>query len=431
MAGYEDMNRFGISSRIVEFCSQVEKELEPVWEGIQKTAEYNQFKVIDAMRKNRLGDRHFAVSTGYGYNDEGRDLLEKVFADIVGSQDSLVRPQIISGTHAISLCLYGVLRPGDKLVAVTGAPYDTVSTFIGHNQEDQVEGGTLKEFGVDYAQVELGPEGIQIEKVLEAIDEKTKMVYMQRSTGYGWRKAVTVTEMGKAISEIKAKFPDVVVMVDNCYGEFIETKEPTEVGADLIAGSLIKNPGGGIAPMGGYVAGREDLVHLAACRLAAPGIARETGATMGISRTYLQGLFLAPTVVAQALKTAILAAGVFKKLGYQVCPEPDDSRSDIIQAIKLGTPEKVKLFCQAIQAAAPVDSYVVPQPWDMPGYQEEIIMAAGAFVQGSSIELSADAPMREPYIAYMQGGLTHEHGKFGIYNILQTFEKKGILRMPD
>lgn len=431
MADKMDMKRFGISEDIVQFCSEVEENLKPVWKDMQAIMEYNQFKVIDAMRKNRLGERHFAVSTGYGYNDEGRDLLERVFADIVGAQDALVRPQIISGTHAISLCLYGVLRPGDKLISITGAPYDTISTIIGHNEGSGVEGGTLKEFGVEYDQVELGEDGVDLEKVFQVVDHTTKMIYMQRSTGYSWRKALTISEMESVIRAIKGKYPDVVVMVDNCYGEFIETMEPTEVGADLIAGSLIKNPGGGIALMGGYVAGRKDLVHLAACRLAAPGIARETGATLGMNRTYLQGLFLAPSVVGQALKTAILAAGVFSKLGYQVCPSVEDPRSDIIQAVRLGSAEKVKLFCQAIQAAAPVDSYVIPQPWEMPGYNEEIIMAAGAFVQGSSIELSADAPMREPFIAYLQGGLTHEHGKFGIYGVLQLFKEKGILRMPE
>ncbi|QSX08896.1 methionine gamma-lyase family protein [Alkalibacter rhizosphaerae] len=425
-----DMKRFGIDEEIVTFCSKAEKALERLWEEIKDTTSYNQFKVIDAMRKNRLSDRHFAVSTGYGYNDEGRDILERIFADIMGAEDALVRPQIISGTHAIALCLYGVLRPGDKLLAITGSPYDTVATFIGMNKNESVEGGTLREFGVEYEQIDLEGDGIQVDKVLEAMDEKTKMVYLQRSTGYGWRKAVTITELESVIGAIKDKDPNVVIMVDNCYGEFIERKEPTEVGADLMAGSLIKNPGGGIAPMGGYVAGRADLVYLAACRLAAPGIARETGATMGINRIYLQGLFLAPTVVSQALKTAILAAKVFSELGYDVCPKHDDSRSDIIQAIRFGTPEKVELFCQAIQGAAPVDSYVVPQPWEMPGYHEKVIMAAGAFVQGSSIELSADAPMREPFIGYLQGGLTHEHGKFGIYSVLQLFKEKGILRMP-
>jgi cystathionine beta-lyase family protein involved in aluminum resistance len=425
-----DLTRFGIDDDVVEICNKAENTLEDVWASLKEITAYNQFKVIDAMQKHRLSDRHFGVSTGYGYNDEGRDLLERVFAQIVGAQDALVRPQIISGTHAISLCLYGVLRPGDTLLSITGAPYDTVATFIGHNDETDDRGGTLNAFGIHYQEVAMGPDGIQTEKALEAIHASTKMVYIQRSTGYGWRKALTISEMESVIKRIKDKHPKIIVMVDNCYGEFIETREPTEVGADLIAGSLIKNPGGGLAPMGGYVAGREDLVYLAACRLAAPGIARETGATLGINRTYFQGLFLAPTVVSQALKTAILAAQVFSGLGYEVCPKAEDPRSDIIQAIRLGSADKVRLFCQAIQEAAPVDSYVVPQPWEMPGYNEEVIMAAGTFIQGSSIELSADGPMREPYIAYLQGGLTHEHGKFGLYHVLQRFKEKGILRMP-
>lgn len=426
-----DMTRFGIDEDVVQFCNTIEKKLERIWEKRREIASYNQFKVLQAMRDHRLGDHHFTVSTGYGYNDEGREVLEKIFAQIFGAEDALVRPQIISGTHAISLCLYGVLRPGDELLSVTGSPYDTVRSIIGWGQTEDHGSGTLKEWGISYAQVEMDSSGIQMDRVLEAMNHKTKMIYIQRSTGYGWRKAITMEELGCVIKTMKEKDPGVIIMVDNCYGEFIETVEPTDLGADLIAGSLIKNPGGGLAPMGGYVAGRKELVHQAACRLAAPGIARETGATLGINRTYLQGLFLAPSVVDQALKTAILAADIFSTLGYPVCPESDDARSDIIQAVQLGTPEKVLLFCQAIQAAAPVDAYVVPQPWDMPGYEDQVIMAAGAFIQGSSIELSADAPMREPYIAYLQGGLTHDHGRYGLYKVLQTFKEKGILRMPD
>lgn len=426
-----DMTRFGIDDDVVRFCNKIEKKLEKVLEYRKEIAAYNQFKVLQAMKDQRLGDHHFTVSTGYGYNDEGREILEKIYAQVFGAEDALVRPQIISGTHAISLCLYGVLRPGDELLSITGAPYDTVRTIIGREKEAERAAGTLKDWGISYAQVEMDSDGIQLDLVLEAMNEKTRLIYIQRSTGYGWRKAITMEELRGVIDAIKEKNPEVLVMVDNCYGEFIETVEPTEVGADLIAGSLIKNPGGGLAPMGGYVAGRKDLVHQAACRLAAPGIARETGATLGINRTYLQGLFLAPSVVDQALKTAITAAEIFSTLGYPVCPTTDDARSDIIQAIQLGSAEKVVLFCQAIQEAAPVDAYAVPQPWDMPGYEDQVIMAAGAFIQGSSIELSADAPMREPYVAYIQGGLTHDHGRYGLYKVLQKFKEKGILRMPD
>ncbi|MBF7097620.1 methionine gamma-lyase family protein [Alkalibacter mobilis] len=428
MSVYEDIeSRFGFDGEIVELCRNEEQKLEGNFRKLMEISEYNQFKVIRAMQRHNLGDRHFSVSTGYGYNDEGREILEKIYSDVFNTEDALVRPQIISGTHAISIVLFGILRPGDELVSITGAPYDTIRTVIGWENMDTESYGTLKDYKIGYGQIEMNEDGIDIEKALERINEKTKMVYIQRSTGYSWRKALTVDEIGRAVLRLKERKPDLIVMVDNCYGEFIEKKEPTDVGVDIMAGSLIKNPGGGIAPMGGYVAGKSDLVYKAACRLAAPGIAKETGATMGINRNYLQGLFLAPSVVSQALKTAMLAASVFSKLGYEVCPSIDGDRSDIIQSIKFGDREKVKIFCRGIQAAAPVDSFVVPEPWDMPGYDDEVIMAAGAFYQGSSIELSADAPMREPYIAYLQGGLTYEHGKMGLYSSIAMLKDKDLL----
>lgn len=421
LAMYED---FGIDAKIIDLCRREEDKLNDVFQKIKDTCEYNQLKVIKAMQKYNLGDRHFGVSTGYGYGDEGRDVLEKIYAEVFNAQDALVRPQIVSGTHAISICLYGILRPGDEILSITGPPYDTIRTIIDGDGNNH---GTLKDYGVKYNQVNLCTEGIDIVKVIEALKKETKMVYIQRSTGYGWRKALTIAEIKEAVLKIKKAKPDVVVIVDNCYGEFMDILEPTDVGADLVAGSLIKNPGGGIAPMGGYVAGKKDLVYLAACRLSAPGIAKETGATLGINRSYLQGLFLAPHIVGESIKTAVLASGVFNSLGFDVCPLPKDERSDIIQSIKFDSKEMVEVFCKAIQSAAPVDSFVIPEAWDMPGYNDQVIMAAGAFIQGSSIELSADAPMRQPYIAYLQGGLTHEHGRFGLYMALKMLSDEGLL----
>ncbi|NTW71302.1 MAG: hypothetical protein HGA49_03575 [Eubacteriaceae bacterium] len=424
---YNIYEAYGISQKILDFVRREEKKLDDKLEKIREISQYNQLKVIRSMQKNSLGDRHFSVATGYGYNDEGRDILEKIYADTFGTEDALVRSQIISGTHAISICLYGILRPGDELLSITGAPYDTVQTIIGHEKYNGQ--GTLQDFGIKYNQVELEGSEIDIEKVIEEIKPETRMIYIQRSTGYSWRKALTVGKIGEAIKRIREKTIRAVIMVDNCYGEFLDFLEPTDVGADLMAGSLIKNPGGGIAPMGGYIAGKSEYVYQAAARLSAPGIAKETGATLGMNRTYLQGFFLAPHVVAEALKTALLAAGIFKSLGFEVCPEPDDERSDIIQSIKFKSEEGVISFCKAIQEAAPVDSFASPEPWDMPGYSDKIIMAAGAFIQGSSIELSADAPIREPYIAYLQGGLTHEHGKLGIYIALRNLAEQGLIHI--
>lgn len=420
---------FKITSEVIEFVEKIENEIKLPLNKLDEMAELHQYRVIKAMQKAGLGDRHFAVATGYGYDDVGREIVEKIFADVLGAEDALVRPHISSGTHAISLALYGVLRPGDHLLAITGSPYDTIRTIIG--LEEGCEGhGTIKEFGITYDQVELLEDGSFDENaILKAITLKTKMIYLQRSTGYSWRKAVTMDAMEQMIGKIRQVKADVIIFVDNCYGEFLDRVEPVSIGADLMAGSLIKNPGGGLAPTGGYVAGRADLVHLAACRLAAPGVARETGATLGINRTLLQGLFLAPTVVSQALQSAVLLAACFQKLGFEVCPEVTDYRSDIIQSVCLKTEDAVKAFCRAIQEAAPVDSHLTPEPWNMPGYSDPIIMAAGAFIQGSSIELSADAPMREPYIVYFQGGLTHYHGKLGILLSLQRLIDENLIKI--
>ncbi|HCX65112.1 MAG TPA: hypothetical protein DHN33_07875 [Eubacteriaceae bacterium] len=413
--------RMEIDQSAAELVRKSEKKVAGFLEKQEETAQYNQWKIVDAMQKYGLGQRHFSVSTGYGYGDEGREITEKIYAEVFGGEDAIVRPHITSGTHAISLCLYGVLRSGDELLSVTGAPYDTIHSLLAPSEEDL---GTLGDLGITYRQLDLTDQGMDYPGLEEALKNKPKMVYLQRSTGYAWRKALTMDEIEKAIVRIKEIHPQAVVMVDNCYGEFIEKMEPTEVGADLMAGSLIKNPGGGIAPTGGYVVGKKKWVARAAARLSAPGIGKETGATMGISRQYLQGLFLAPHVVLQALKTAIVAAEAFSSLGFQVCPKPEDDRSDIIQAIQLDEEEKLLRFCRAVQSASPVDSYVTPYPWDMPGYEEQVVMAAGAFMEGSSIELSADGPMKAPYIVYLQGGLTYEHGKMGIIKALSSLTRE-------
>ncbi|WKY46411.1 methionine gamma-lyase family protein [Eubacteriaceae bacterium ES3] len=422
-------NQFHIDETVYQYVEKIEKQVAGKNKAIDELGELHQYRVIAAMQKHKLSERHFAVATGYGYDDLGREAVESIFADVFGAEDALVRPHISSGTHAISLGLYGVLRPGDELLAISGLPYDTIQTVIGLNDKSQGH-GTLKEFGIQYNQIELKESGAFDEAaILAAINDRTKMIYIQRSTGYGWRKAISLDEMEAVIRKIRAVKKDLIIFVDNCYGEFLDSKEPVAVGADLMAGSLIKNPGGGLAPTGGYLAGRKDLIHLAACRLAAPGVARETGATLGINRTILQGLFLAPTVVAQALKSAVLVAAAYRTLGYPVCPEVDSYRSDIIQSVKLGSPEAVKIFCRAIQEAAPVDSFLTPEPWDMPGYADPVIMAAGAFIQGSSIELSADAPMRAPYIVYFQGGLTYAHGKMGLMLSLSRLQQEKLIKI--
>lgn len=414
---------FKIDAKVLDLVEEAEKEVSKEFKKLDDIMAYNQYKVLDAFQKNRLSDTQFRWNTGYGYDDPGREAIEKVYADIFHTEKSLVRPTIVNGTHALAITLLGVLRPGDELIYCTGGPYDTLEEVIGIRGEGM---GSLKDYGISYKQVELLPDGsIDLEGVKNAISEKTKMVTVQRATGYGWRKAITIDqieEWAKFVTEIN---PNIVKMTDNCYGEFLDIKEPTDVGVDVIAGSLIKNPGGGLALTGGYVAGRADLIDMIQYRMTCPGIGGECGLTFGQTRTMFQGLFQAPKVVNGAVKGAILCGKVYEKLGYEVCPKAEDTRSDIIQAVQLKDPDALVLFCQAIQAAAPIDAHVAPVPWAMPGYESDVIMAAGAFIQGSSIELSADAPMREPYNVYFQGGLTYEHSKFGVIKSVDALYKAG------
>ena len=416
----------GISKKVLEFGAQIEEHLKERFEEIDKRAEFNQMKVIKAMQDNRVSDIHFAATTGYGYNDLGRDTLEAVYASAFHGESALVRPQLTCGTHALAVALASNLRPGDELLSPVGKPYDTLEEVIGIR--DSI--GSLKEYGVSYRQVDLLPDGsFDFENIRKAINEKTKLVTIQRSKGYATRPTLSVARIGELISFIKSIKPEVICMVDNCYGEFVETIEPTDVGADMIVGSLIKNPGGGLAPIGGYIVGRKDCIERAAYRLSAPGLGKEVGASLGLNQSFYQGFFLAPTVVAGALKGAVFAANIYEKLGFDVIPNGTESRHDIIQAITFGKPEGVIAFCQGIQAAAPVDSYVAPDPWDMPGYDAPVIMAAGAFVQGSSIELSADGPIKPPYAVYFQGGLTWYHAKLGILMSLQKLVDAGMVDM--
>ena len=427
---FELLNKeFGIHEKVLKAIENAEDQVLDIYHELDDIMAYNQYKILSAFQKNRISDMHFGWNTGYGYNDPGREALEKVYSDIFRTEGALVRPIIVNGTHALTLTLTGILRPGDELIYCTGKPYDTLEEVIGIRGEGK---GSLKDFGVTYKQVELKDDGtIDFEALRAAISTKTKMVTVQRATGYGWRKAITIPEIQEWATLVKSIRPDIVCMVDNCYGEFLDTKEPTEVGADVIAGSLIKNPGGGLALTGGYIAGRADLIENISYRMTSPGIGGECGLTFGQTRTMFQGLFIAPKTVNGAVKGAILCAKVFENLGYEVCPKPDDKRSDIIEAVKLGSPEAVIAFCEGIQAAAPIDSHVTPVPWDMPGYEDQVIMAAGAFVQGSSIELSADAPIRAPYIVYFQGGLTYEHSKFGVIRALQTLFDKNLLLIKE
>ena len=418
--------QFGIDEKVLNFAKEVEASLKERFEAIDEVAEYNQMKVIKAMQDARVSDVHFAATTGYGYNDLGRDTLEEVYAKAFHGEDALVRPQLISGTHALTIAMSGNLRPGDEILSPVGKPYDTLEEVIGIR--DSV--GSLKEYGITYRQVDLLPDGgFDYENIRKAINEKTKLIEIQRSKGYDTRPTLSVTQIGELISFIKGIKPDVICMVDNCYGEFVEKIEPTDVGADMIVGSLIKNPGGGLAPIGGYIVGRKDCIERAAYRLTAPGLGKEVGATLGVSQSLYQGLFLSPTVVAGAVKGAIFAANIYEKLGFAVVPNSTESRHDIIQAITFGTAEGVIKFCEGIQAAAPVDSYVVPEPWAMPGYDSDVIMAAGAFVQGSSIELSADAPIKPPYAVYFQGGLTWNHAKLGVLMSLQKLYEAGLVQL--
>lgn len=416
----------GISAPVYEFGSAIETELKERFDAIDKIAEYNQLKVIHAMQENKVNATCFNYASGYGYDDRGRDVLEEVYASVFHTESALVRPQITCGTHALALALGANLRPGDELLSPVGKPYDTLEEVIGIRPSK----GSLAEYGISYRQVDLLPGGkFDFENIEKAINEKTKLITIQRSKGYQTRPSFSVAQIGELIAFVKKIKPDVICMVDNCYGEFVETIEPSDVGADMVVGSLIKNPGGGLAPIGGYIAGRKDLIDNCGYRLTSPGLGKEVGASLGVIQSFYQGLFLAPTVVASALKGAILAANIYERLGFPVIPNGTESRHDIIQAVELGTPEGVIAFCRGIQAAAPVDSYVVPEPWAMPGYDSDVIMAAGAFVQGSSIELSADGPIKEPYAVYFQGGLTWPHAKLGILMSLEHMVREGLVTL--
>lgn len=409
--------------KAINIVKEAEKRIKYKFEEIDDICEYNTYKVLNAMQNHRLSLRHFNESTGYAYDDEGREITEKIYAQVFGGEAALVRPQIVSGTHAISLMLYGVLRPGDTLLSITGDPYDTIRSTIGINDNGE-NLGSLKDYNVNYDKVDLKDGGeIDFDEVKKKLNDKVKAVFIQRSSGYTDAKALSIRKIEEACKFVKGIKEDVLVLVDNCYGEFLEKKEPLEVGADLIAGSLIKNPGGGLVSVGGYIIGSRENIKKVASRLTAPGIAIEVGANLGVIRSYLQGLFMASKVASGAIKGAILAASVFESIGYRVFPGVDDDRSDIIQAVVLGSREKVCAYCEGIQEAAPVDSYVTPEPWDMPGYDDQVIMAAGNFIEGSSIELSADAPMKEPYIVYQQGGLTYEHSKIGTIKALDKILK--------
>ena len=419
-------NRLGVSDQVLRFGQEVLEGLTDQFRHIDQVAEFNQAKVIAAMQKNRVNATHFNLSTGYGYDDEGRDNLERVYADCFGAEAALVRPQITCGTHALALALGANLLPGDELLSPVGGPYDTLEEVIGIRPSPC----SLKEYGVSYRQVDLLPDGgFDYDGIRAAINEKTRLITIQRSKGYATRPSYSVEEIGKLIAFCKECKPDVLCMVDNCYGEFVETQEPTNVGADMVVGSLIKNLGGGLAPTGGYVCGRKECIERCAYRLSAPGLGREVGANLGLLTSFYQGLFLAPTVVSSAVRGAVFAAACYEKLGFRVVPGSGETRRDIIQAVELGSREAMCAFCKGIQAAAPVDSYVTPEPWAMPGYESEVIMAAGAFVQGASIELSADGPIRPPYAVYFQGGLTWFHAKLGILMSIQKLLDAGIIEM--
>ena len=415
----------GISPAVYEYGEKILAGLKERFERIDETAEYNQLKVINAMQKARVSAECFNTSTGYGYNDIGRDTLEQVYAETFHTEDALVRPQITCGTHALSLALSANLRPGDEMLSISGKPYDTLEEVIGIRPSC----GSLAEYGITYAQAELLEDGnFDYEAIKNAIRPQTRLIEIQRSKGYLTRPTLSVTQIGEAIAFIKKLRPDIIVMVDNCYGEFVERLEPSDFGADMIVGSLIKNPGGGLAPIGGYIAGTKECVERAASRLTSPGLGKEVGAALGVMQSFYQGFFLAPTVTASALKGAIFAANIYESLGFKVIPNAAEERHDIIQAIEFGFPGGLTSFCEGIQFAAPVDSYVTPEPWAMPGYDSDVIMAAGAFVQGSSIELSADGPLKAPYAAYFQGGLTWPHAKLGILKSLQRLYEKGYVK---
>ncbi|CAM4413076.1 methionine gamma-lyase family protein [Paenibacillus phoenicis] len=413
------------SEEIVHWLEAAERQVESRFREVDRIVDHNQWKVIEAFQRHQVSDFHFAASTGYAYNDRGREVLDLVYADVFGAEAALVRPHFASGTHTIATALFGVLRPGDELLYITGRPYDTLHKVIGTPGDGS---GSLQDFGIRYHEAALLADGtVDWDTVKTKITDKTKVIGIQRSRGYDWRDSFSVEQIGEMVHRVKEIKPDLIVFVDNCYGEFTEEQEPTEVGADLIAGSLIKNPGGGLAETGGYICGKQDLVKLASNRLTAPGIGGEVGAMLGTTRGIYQGLFLAPTIVGQAIKGSILAAALFERAGFRSRPAWQDRRTDLIQAIAFDAPEQLIAFVQGIQRAAAVDGHVVPEPWDMPGYDHPVIMAAGTFIQGGSLELSADAPIRAPYIAYMQGGLTYSHVKFGLLTALQTMKDRNLL----
>lgn len=408
---------FGISEKIIELSKEAQKDIEPILKKIEEICEYNSLKVLKAFQNNNISDMHFNQTTGYGYGDVGRDTCEKVFAEVLGAEDSLVRGQFISGTHALTVALFAFLRPGDTMLSITGKPYDTLDEVIGITENPS----SLKSFGVNFEKIDLMNNDFDYNAIEERLKkDKVKLIEIQRSKGYSTRKSIKIDDLEKVIKHIRKFDKDVIIMIDNCYCEFVNTKEPLEVGADVIVGSLIKNLGGGIAPNGAYIAGRRDLVNLAAERLTAPGEGKEVGPSLGITKSILQGLFMAPSVVASSLKTAVFASKMLEKLGYDVEPRFNDERADIVQNINFNDETKLIKFCQGIQMGSPIDSNSIPEPWDMPGYTDKVIMAAGAFTQGSSIELSCDGPIRPPYTAFMQGGLTYEYGKLGVMKAIQN-----------
>lgn len=415
----------GIKESVYNFCEATEQALLPRFQEIDRIAEQNQIKVISAMQKAGFSESHLNGTTGYGYNDRGREAVEEIYAHVFHTEDALVRQQITCGTHALSIALSANLRPGDEILSPVGKVYDTLEGVIGIRESK----GSLAEFGITFRKVDLLPDGsFDYDNIKKNINEKTKLIEIQRSKGYDVRPTLSVEQIGELIAFVKSIKPDVICMVDNCYGEFVETIEPSDVGADMVVGSLIKNPGGGLAPIGGYLCGTKECIDRAAYRLTSPGLGKEVGATLGVTTSLTQGLFLAPTVVKGALKGAVFAANIYEKLGFKVIPDSKESRHDIIQEVEFHDPELMVAFCEGIQAAAPVDSFVRPEPWDMPGYDAQVIMAAGAFVSGSSIELSADGPMKEPYAVYFQGGLTWEHAKYGIMMSLQKIYETGKLK---
>ena len=414
----------GIKESVYDFCEATEQALLPRFQEIDRIAEQNQIKVISAMQKAGFSESHLNGTTGYGYNDRGREAVEEIYAHVFHTEDALVRQQITCGTHALSIALSANLRPGDEILSPVGKVYDTLEGVIGIRESK----GSLAEFGITFRKVDLLPDGsFDYDNIKKNINEKTKLIEIQRSKGYASRPTLSAEQIGELIAFVKSIKPEVICMVDNCYGEFVERIEPSDLGADMVVGSLIKNPGGGLAPIGGYIAGTRQCIENAAYRLGSPGLGREVGASLGVNQSFFQGLFLAPTVVSGALKGAIFAANVYERLGFDVVPNSTEPRYDIIQAITFGKPEGVIAFCQGIQAAAPVDSYVSPEPWDMPGYDSKVIMAAGAFVQGSSIELSADGPLKPPYAVYFQGGLTWYHAKLGILMSLQKLYEQNLV----